>query len=289
MNLRTLLVLGRISNLPTVCSNLLAGWVLARGGFDAGRLALLLLGGIFLYIGGMYLNDFCDAAFDAQYVPTRPIPAGSISRGTVGILAVVWFALGIGLIAPLGPFAFGFALLLTLAIIVYDFWHKGVAVAPFVMGACRFFLYPMAASALVAPVQSMIYSNGALLGAYVVGITSLARDGFRSTPSTRGMWVLLLLPSASVAAACCIRPAFLGITAPPLVVLSALQLGWMAWLLIPFWSGKNRSIGRVVSGLLAGIVLVDSLILVPEGGWLGAMLLPLFPAALVLQRFVPAT
>src|SRR3954467_13369572 len=81
---RTLLILGRTSNLPTVWSNCLAGWLLAGGG-NAHNLFPLLLGATLLYVGGMYLNDAFDAAFDAQYRRERPIPSGAIS------LSAVWW------------------------------------------------------------------------------------------------------------------------------------------------------------------------------------------------------
>src|SRR6202021_3338880 len=80
---RPLLFLGRVSNLPTVWSNCLAGWWLAGGGnFKA--LPLLLAGTSFLYIGGMFLNDAFDVGFDRQRRAERPIPSGQIS------LAAVW-------------------------------------------------------------------------------------------------------------------------------------------------------------------------------------------------------
>src|SRR5205085_11052794 len=75
--LRTLLILGRVSNLPTVWSNCLAGWILGGGG-QLGRLMVLCAGATFLYTGGMYLNDAFDAEFDLQHRPERPIPSGAI-------------------------------------------------------------------------------------------------------------------------------------------------------------------------------------------------------------------
>ena len=81
-SLRTLLVLGRTSNLPTVWSNCLAAWWLG-GGVQLGALAGVLLGTTLLYLGGMYLNDAFDAGFDAQYRRERPIPSGAISAGQV--------------------------------------------------------------------------------------------------------------------------------------------------------------------------------------------------------------
>ena len=60
---RTLLLLGRVSNLPTVWSNCLAGWLLGGGG-EWWRLGLLSCGATSMYVGGMFLNDAFDAAFD---------------------------------------------------------------------------------------------------------------------------------------------------------------------------------------------------------------------------------
>src|SRR5581483_3370517 len=76
--LRTLLILGRTSNLPTVWSNCLAGWWLGGGG-NYYRLPALLAGTTLLYLGGMFLNDAFDARFDSQYRRERPIPSGRIT------------------------------------------------------------------------------------------------------------------------------------------------------------------------------------------------------------------
>ena len=79
--LRTLLILGRVSNLPTVWSNCLAGWWLGGGG-NFWKLPFLLLGMSLLYTGGMFLNDAFDEEFDRQRRAERPIPTGKISRAT---------------------------------------------------------------------------------------------------------------------------------------------------------------------------------------------------------------
>src|SRR5208282_3013153 len=91
---RTLLVLGRVSNLPTVWSNCLAGWWLSGGG-NFKSLPWLLGGSSFLYVGGMYLNDAFDVDFDRQRRAERPIPSGQIGRNTVWKLGGAWLALGI--------------------------------------------------------------------------------------------------------------------------------------------------------------------------------------------------
>ena len=62
--MRTFLVLGRVSNVPTVWTNCLAGWLLAGGG-EWTRFAWLCAGATLVYLGGMFLNDAFDAEFDA--------------------------------------------------------------------------------------------------------------------------------------------------------------------------------------------------------------------------------
>ena len=83
LSFATLLKLGRVSNLPTVWTNVLAGTVLAGGDWRSGRIGFVLIAMSLFYIGGMYLNDYFDRAVDARERPTRPIPAGDISAAAV--------------------------------------------------------------------------------------------------------------------------------------------------------------------------------------------------------------
>src|SRR6059036_3657743 len=54
-SLRTFLILGRVSNLPTLWSNCLAGWWLGGAG-NPEQLPLLVAGASLLYLSGMFLN-----------------------------------------------------------------------------------------------------------------------------------------------------------------------------------------------------------------------------------------
>lgn len=104
MNLRALLELMRISNLPTVWSNVIvgtwAGYLVSsaqgNGEYNAAHLgvyvdgllarpAWLLLAPLpfivmisLLYCGGMVLNDYWDREIDARERPDRPIPSGRV-------------------------------------------------------------------------------------------------------------------------------------------------------------------------------------------------------------------
>ena len=106
--LRTLLVLGRVSNLPTVWSNCLAGWWLGGGG-NLWKLPFLLLGVSALYTGGMFLNDAFDADFDRQRRPERPIPSGKIAAQLVWRIGLGQLGSGVFLLLFCGQMAAGAA------------------------------------------------------------------------------------------------------------------------------------------------------------------------------------
>src|SRR5262245_13283313 len=67
--------LGRVSNLPTVWTNVLAGVVLA-GGRPQPRLLTLWTALSCFYVGGMFLNDAFDRQVDARERAEGPITSG---------------------------------------------------------------------------------------------------------------------------------------------------------------------------------------------------------------------
>ena len=124
---RALLVLGRVSNLPSIWSNCLCGWLIGVGyaGLDTvvdwTMLLCLCIGATAIYLGGMYLNDACDVAFDRNFRKERPIPSGAISESSVWKIGIGLLAVGVGLLSMQG----GTTALLTLAlfncVLVYNF------------------------------------------------------------------------------------------------------------------------------------------------------------------------
>ena len=105
MNLGLALRLGRISNLPTVWTNVLVGVMLAGGSLADTRLALLMLALSLFYVGGMFLNDAFDRDFDAKHRPERPIPSGQVSVQEVFIAGFGLLAMGMAgvAVASRGP------------------------------------------------------------------------------------------------------------------------------------------------------------------------------------------
>jgi 4-hydroxybenzoate polyprenyltransferase len=65
-------------------------------------------------------------------------------------------------------------LALAAAIVTYDWRHKQNPLAPLVMGACRGLVYLIAAASVGGP-SSAAFAGAAVITAYVVGLTVVAR------------------------------------------------------------------------------------------------------------------
>jgi len=173
---RAFLLLARVSNLPTVWSNVLAG--LAGGGALAASMAggpsllKLLLAASAFYTGGMLLNDAFDARFDRATRPERPIPRGEVGVGEAFAIGSALLALGLILLWP-NRDALAFGVLLAAAIVFYDARHKGSTFAPLVMGACRGLVYLVAAATGVVAVAAWVGAGVMLV--YVASLTVVAK------------------------------------------------------------------------------------------------------------------
>jgi UbiA prenyltransferase family len=281
--LRTLVILGRVSNLPTVWSNCLVGWLLG-GGENYTHLSWLFFGVTALYLGGMYLNDAFDVDFDRQHRPERPIPARTISLPAVWGWGLAWLVLGAFSLIMIGKTTGALGLVLLLCIVVYDATHKVITASPWLMGLCRFWIYVIAGSCANWGVNGWPIWCGVALAFYVAGLSHIAQ-----LESSRGRipyWPLALL-AAPVLLALLMDAGENRVAA---IWSSLILVLWVARCTRTIFQRGAVNVGRIVSGLLAGIVLVDWLAVAPGCPHaLSAVFLILFGATLGLQRFVPAT
>ncbi len=229
---RAYLLLSRVSNLPTVWSNVLAGVVASRAGVTWPDVIGLSIGVSLLYTAGMFLNDVADRNSDAEHRRDRPIPAGDVTAAAATAVGVALLVAGVLTIAAQSRFAapLFWSLGLVAAILYYDYRHKRDRLAPFVMGLCRGLVYCVAAAAVSSVVPRPVLVAAAGLAGYVVGLTWIAKR---------------LGPSA----------------------------------------------GYTVPILLAGISLVDAVVILVSGGGTPLALVAAagFPLTLLLQRIVPGT
>ena len=280
---RTLLVLGRVSNLPTVWTNCLAGWWLSGGG-NYWKLPGLLLGISALYIGGMYLNDAFDAEFDRQRRPERPIPSGKIALSRVWRIGLGLLALGVVLCSAGGLAAAVAALLLAGFILLYDLTHKFLTASPWLMGICRFWVYIVAGATGADGLTGYPIFGGVALAIYIAGLSYVAkRETFRgSIPH----WPVLLL-LVPILLAMVMNAGEFRVKAMWVSLILGL---WLARSTRTVFMGGEIMTGRIVANLLAGIVLVDWLVVAPESPrWFGFIFLAMLPLTKWLQKYVPAT
>ena len=283
------LLLGRVSNLPTVWTNTLAGATLASAAVAPGRVILLAAAFSLLYTGGMYLNDAFDREIDARERPERPIPSGRVRAGSVfaigfgllgmGILTVAAAALGFPG-GGLGAVASG--ALLAGVITAYDAWHKANPLSPVVMGLCRVLVYLTAALAVASAIGPAVWGGAVVLLSYLIGLTYVAKQ--ENLTEVRHLWPLAFLGAPFLYAWRSLLDAGAG------AILYLAVLGWVVFAVSLLVRPRRRDIRRAVVSLIAGISLLDALLIAGAGEPARALwAVAGFALTLAFQRWVPGT
>jgi hypothetical protein len=290
MNLAVALKLGRISNLPTVWSNVLTGTALAGAATADVRLLIIVVALSLFYVGGMYLNDAFDHVFDAKARPERPIPSGQVSAAQVHAFGFGMMAVGLMLLAWVG---FGFephmqwrpvmaGTALACAIVFYNWHHKNNPLSPLLMGVCRMLVYLTAAVTVSAVLPAQVTIAAVVLLCYLIGLTYAAKK--EHLGRLENAWPLAFL-AVPVVYGLYLAPA------QPLVVLPLVSLA--AWACYALWLLRRRKPGdvpRAVISLIAGISLLDAMLLAGTGHLLFAWLaVGAFVITLLLQRWITGT
>ncbi len=293
MKLRLALRLGRISNLPTVWTNVLVGALLAGGHLADARLPLLMLALSSFYVGGMFLNDAFDREFDAQYRPERPIPSGQVTARQVFVAGFGLLALGLALVlvtqAHAGRDAVGSAgralaagAALAGAIVFYNAHHKGNPLSPLVMGLCRVLVVLTAAFSVAAALPAAVWLAASALLCHLIGLTYIAKQehldrigalwplGFLALPASYGLTLAARTPLAAV---------------PWLI-----YMGVLVFALSLLRRRARGDVPRAVVTLIAGMSVLDAVVLAGAGHVLAAVLaIAAFALTLALQRWVAGT
>ncbi|NND91889.1 MAG: UbiA family prenyltransferase [Granulosicoccus sp.] len=293
----TALSLGRVSNLPTVWTNTVAGAVLAGVNPADWRLLPLLLAMTLAYTGGMFLNDAFDAAIDAAERPERPIPSGTVSVASVFAGGYMQLILAIVLVALItlddgggGLTGLFCGISLAGAIVLYNAWHKNNPLSPLLMGLCRMLVYITAAFSLTGSPSAMVFTGALVLLAYLIGLTYTAKQ--ENLGRITNLWPLLLLAAPIVYGIACQRTAF---TTPnvdedsllwPLIVFTL----WLGFSLRYLYRRQPGDIPRAVGSMIAGISLIDAMFLASAGYPILALCaVACCLLAVLLQRWVAGT
>lgn len=261
MNWATALRLGRVSNLPTIWTNILAAAVLSGATITPLPLALLVLALSLFYVAGMYLNDAFDREFDTVAYPGRPIPSGAVSAQTVFTIGFLGLATGELVLIFLGygvaeghgwpPAIVGLCLAAT--IVYYNLHHKNNPYGPLLMGLCRVQVYLTTALALAPALTERVWWGAGLLFIYIIGLSYIARQ--ETLARLTSLW-----PQAFLAA-----PFFYGVEGMLQSMISALIfVGFFLWVLYAVRRLARRTqfdVREGVSTLIAGIALLDALLI----------------------------
>jgi hypothetical protein len=281
-HLRAHLALARISNTPTVVSNALAGAVIAAPLAFDWPIVLLVVAMALFYTAGMYLNDLFDYEIDVRERPERPLPSGRVDIAFAWTITIVLFGLGMALLGGVGMEAFVSGLALVALIVIYDRWHKGNPIGPLFMAGTRVLVYITAFLAFSTDASRELVLWCAVMLAYVAGLTSIAKT--ESLPSVGRYWPLAAVFLPAVAAVIA-DPANAGVW-----LLVALFVGWAVYSISFAYRTTDRMVGAAIGRLIAGIALVDALVLATHEAWWGvAVALLAFAGTFFFQRYIRGT
>jgi 4-hydroxybenzoate polyprenyltransferase len=209
------------------------------------------------------------------------LPAGRVSAGHVWLGGFGLLAGGVLLVSMHNPSAGVFAFALAGAILLYDAWHKTNPFAPIVMGLCRALVYVTTAAAVGAVLGMKIAAAALALGAYVAGLTYIARE--ENLDRLSSWWPIPLLLAAPLTA----------FAFQPSLLMAAATVAFLAVMTYALKLLVRRQAGDVksaVSLLIAAIALVDALFILAAGQPVAAGLCAAaFLLTLYFQRFVPGT
>lgn len=187
---RAWLEIMRISNLPTVLSNAIAGaavGAISGWGVDGVRpwhempehLLWSIAAPPLAYVAGMILNDAFDAGIDARERPSRPIPSGRIRRfdafsvgGALLALSVVVSWLAGSALAP------SLTLALVSAVVLYNAVHARSAASVLLLACCRALAALIPMTAFHGPPMRWTLVTTALpatLAVWTIALSLLAR------------------------------------------------------------------------------------------------------------------
>jgi 4-hydroxybenzoate polyprenyltransferase len=288
--LRTVLVLGRVSNLPTVWTNVFAGAALAGASMNLRILVPLAVAMSLLYVAGMVFNDAFDRGWDAQHRKERPIPSGRISAKAVFTLGGVLMGSGIAIVGAMTAtnLLFGWrpfiaTLVLSGLILLYDLHHKKNALSPLLMGLCRVAVY-ITAGWTAGAAEHGLYVGAGLLLCHLIGLSYIAKH---ETKAALGrIWPVLLMLVPAVLGVMVFRFSLVDL-AISLTYTVSIAVGITAAIGI----GKRKPNPRfAVPWLIASISLLDAM-LIGSGASLTVQLIAIgcFGLTLLFQRVIPGT
>jgi len=275
------LELCRVSNLPTVISNCVAGSLVAEGILGL-ALIFVLIGASLVYSGGMVMNDAVDFRYDKEFKKDRPIVSSKISLFSSWQLAILFLVSG-SVFLGIGSTSYFWVALLIISIIFYNVFHKKFGITIYVMGFCRSLLYFIAGYTI--SLSNSVILWGLVLGLYTAGITLVAR-GEDTDQKVKMIGIILLTAPVFLSIYCSLVSLNLIV---PIIFSSSALIVLILYSLRIMNSENPGKIGKAVSLLIAGMCIVDSMAVSSVIGYQGLLFIFGVPIVLIFQRKIAGT
>lgn len=286
--LKAFLRLGRAPNTLTATSNVIAGWAVARATMQdssswTGPLIWAGLAAALLYAFGMMLNDLMDIEKDRKLAPSRPLPAGDISRSQAFLAMALCLCLALSLQSQTQYSFVQLANLLVLlgCVVAYNLLKETQPrLASFFMGSCRALCFLLGAQVILGDSLSAVWQDlcehpGIVFAALsylllICLVTLLSRFEESQSSSMAGTRSLALVLGSTYLA-----PFVLSLTVegaewwPQIATLcGAVVLAY--WVTKPALSTVDK-VGLSIRNAVFGLVFFDALWCLSLGEWPAAL------------------
>ncbi|MDO6518949.1 UbiA-like protein EboC [Zobellia uliginosa] len=290
--------LARPANLPTAAADILAG--VAIGGVFVGgvqsdfigssvflNIVYLVFSSVFLYAGGVILNDVFDFKLDKVERPERPIPSGVVPLRSAAIYGGLTLTIGVGLAFLVSQLSGIVALTLALAILLYDAIAKRYDFfGPLSMGLCRGINLLLGMSVL----GNFDYWFMALIPiVYIFAITLISRGEVHGKNKNHIVLAGVLYATVVLAVG---SIAFLYTDARifPLLFLVLFAFTVFRPLIKAYTVNSPENIKKAVMAGVIALILLDSSIAVAfSDWWYGLCILALLPVSMGLSKLFAVT
>lgn len=255
----------RISNAPTVISNVMVGLGIAIQAHAiefatqrqlpplqiAKPLLIITVALLSFYFAGMVLNDAIDETRDKKHRSNRPIPSGLITKQQAWITGLIFLFCGIAITATMSSATAISGMILGTTVLLYTFAHQWEWPAITLMGICRGLVYVVAFYALTNLPSPHLMIFAAAIFLYTAILTWLGKHEHKKEQTRSSMVWLAVLPVAFVSY----------VTEGNFGAVSLVAVVFVCW--IGFASkqfAKNKPTGGMHT-LLSGFCLLDCLFL----------------------------
>ena len=288
----------RPANLPTAAADILAGISIAGLSLDTHFLTVsgmrlfpndwyLSLASVFLYAGGVVLNDVFDLEVDRIERPERPIPKGIVSQRNAAIFGAILLIIGVLLAFLVNNLSGIVALVLLAAIVVYDSFSKKYSfLGPLNMGICRGLNLLLGMSVAV----EIVHPEYAIIPVvYIFAVTLVSRGEVHADNKKQLIWAGILYVAVIFAVVKITpkNPVSL-ISAGPFILLFIIMI--FRPLIKAYRQNTAENIKKAVMAGVLAIVALDAVLAAGFANWwYGLLTFLLLPLSWVLSRIFAVT